>query len=717
VYNPTKRQVRKVLADAGAANNWAVFRAEAPIDATQQADAMESVNADIEVGAASNWAVFRSQVQADAKREQSSPTLDSQAEVPSTPANGIVVDPATKRQVTKVLADAGSTNSWAVFRAEAPIDATQQTDATDPVNADFEVAAGASNWAVFRSQVQADAKREQSFPTLDSQTEVPSTPAKDHVVDIATKRQVKKVLADAGSTNSWAVFRAEPSTDAVQQADAMEPVNADVEVAAGASNWTVFRANDHIDAKRSVEVHPTLDNRTEVTSTPANGTGMDMATKRQVKKVLADAGSTNSWAVFRAEAPTDSVQQAAAMEPLDVEVAAIYDAVKRADAIDSVNADVDVAAGSSNWDVFRSEAPIQAIQPSETSSPSTPRSSVLSAPVVDPETVQQVKKVLEDSGSANEWAVFRSEAPTDGVQRADAAVKLVTADVELAEEPIANWAVFRADAPPETTRDEEAAGVRIAFVWAKLAARVLAIPKHVRAAAEKSAMERRVKKVLADPGSTNEWAVFRSEPVRRNLDGSAPRLASSPMKPVVCLADAFEDAVAKLQNKFAPAPAPPGKQLVESPLRQQRALKPSRAESVESGGPRDRAQAKGLVVPTTGPPTTPRSSRPRAMPPLFKPGQVFEPIPPKGFVWSTVDLGGPTMSPRNPRRAESVETTSKRTTSVPAKGSVVPTTPRSVAPTTPRSVAAAPAGSLKRMAMRNSGYLQYPELQARRDRR
>merc|ERR1719247_1731962 len=146
------------------------------------------------------------------------------------------------------------------------------------------------------------------------------------------------------------------------------------------------------------------------------------------------------------------------------------------------------------------------------------------------------------------------------------------------------------------------------------------------------------------------------------------------MKPVVCLADAFEDAVAKLQNKFAPAPAPPGKQLVESPLRQQRALKPSRAESVEAGGPRDRAQAKGLVVSTTGPPTTPRSSRPRAMPPLFKPGQAVEPIPPKGFVWSTVDLGGPSpgMSPRNPRRAESVETTSKRTTSVPAKGSVVP---------------------------------------------
>merc|ERR1719487_2258084 len=174
----------------------------------------------------------------------------------------------------------------------------QQADAKAGADVLGEVASASENWSVFSSGATTEAPRK-----LDDAKVVTSAP-----VDVApvkySERQVKKVLADTSeaSSESWAVFRAEAATDAMQQADAKAGGVVLGEVAA--ENWSVFSSGATTEAPRK------LDDAKVVS--PAVDVGPVKYSERQVKKVLADASdaSSESWAVFRAEAATDGMKQA-----------------------------------------------------------------------------------------------------------------------------------------------------------------------------------------------------------------------------------------------------------------------------------------------------------------------------------------------------------------------------------------------------------------------
>merc|ERR1719409_327679 len=176
----------------------------------------------------------------------------------------------------------------------------------------------------------------------------------------------------------------------MQQGDATRRVLDTEDAAAAPGNWSVFSS------QASTEVMRKLNDATKVASAPRDAptvnkpevAAVDFAKERLAKKVLADSseGASNNWAVFRAEAPSDAVEQG--------------DATRRV-----LDAD-DAAAAPGNWSVFRSQASTEAMRKLNDAT------KVASKPVVaavDFAKERLAKKVLADSseGASNNWAVFR----------------------------------------------------------------------------------------------------------------------------------------------------------------------------------------------------------------------------------------------------------------------------------------------------------------------
>merc|ERR1719247_2289487 len=132
----------------------------------------------------------------------------------------------------------------------------------------------------------------------------------------------------------------------MQQGDATRRVLGAEAAAVAPGNWSVFRSQASTEAMRK------LNDATKVASAPRDApavnkpevAAVDFAKERLAKKVLADSseGASNNWAVFRAEAPSDAMQQGdATRRVLDAE---------------------DVAASSGKWSVFRSQASTEAMR-------------------------------------------------------------------------------------------------------------------------------------------------------------------------------------------------------------------------------------------------------------------------------------------------------------------------------------------------------------------
>merc|ERR1719506_3367493 len=179
----------------------------------------------------------------------------------------------------------------------------------------------------------------------------------------------------------------------MRQADAALRVERNDLDAAAPGKWSVLRSQSSSEAMRK------LNDATKVASAPRDApavnkpevAAVDFAKERLAKKVLADSseGASNNWAVFRAEAPSDAMQQGdATRRVLDAE---------------------DAAAAPGNWSVFRSQASSEAMRKlnDATKVASAPRD----APAVNKPEVAVVdfakellaKKVLADSseGASN----------------------------------------------------------------------------------------------------------------------------------------------------------------------------------------------------------------------------------------------------------------------------------------------------------------------------
>merc|ERR1719247_776485 len=127
----------------------------------------------------------------------------------------------------------------------------------------------------------------------------------------------------------------------MQQGDATRRVLDAEDAAAAPGNWSVFRSQASTEAMRK------LNDATKVASAPRDAPAVnkpevavvDFAKERLAKKVLADSseGASNNWAVLRAEAPTEAMQQADAALRVELDAE-------------------DAAAAPGNWSVFRSQA-------------------------------------------------------------------------------------------------------------------------------------------------------------------------------------------------------------------------------------------------------------------------------------------------------------------------------------------------------------------------
>merc|ERR1719271_1466783 len=368
-----------------------------------------------------------------------------------------------------------------------------------------------------------------------------------------------KVLADSseGASNNWAVLRAEAPTDAMQQADAALRVELDAEDAAAApGNWSVLRSQVSTDTMRIRGVGPT--NVSEVLSSDLKPSAANVAKRDGLEE---ESSMRLSSALKRLED-----LKVDGKLPVTDEVFAAVDEMKAAKA-DFVQAGLGLQ--QKGFDV------------------------------VDVAKQRRLKEVLADSseGASNNWAVFRAEAPPAAMEQGDAALR-VELDTEDDAAAAAKWSVFSSQASTEamrklddatnaalTPRDAFAVknpediersvnkqlGARVAFAWAKLSARILAVPQRVIVAAAEAAKERRVKSVLADSseGVSNNWAVFRAEAPPAATQQASEGLSTNnwavfraeapKTKTGRDLDVAFEDAAENLQKKFGAAAVSSGR--------------------------------------------------------------------------------------------------------------------------------------------------------------
>merc|ERR1719199_2078114 len=173
----------------------------------------------------------------------------------------------------------------------------------------------------------------------------------------------------------------------MEQGDATRRVLDAEDGAAAPGNWSVFGSQASSQAMRK------LNDATKVASAPRDAPAVnkpevavvDFANERLAKKVLADSseGASNNWAVFRAEAPTEAMEQGdATRRVLDAE---------------------DGAAAPGNWSVLRSQASTEAMRKlnDATKVASAPRDppavNKREVAAVDYANERLAKKVLADS--------------------------------------------------------------------------------------------------------------------------------------------------------------------------------------------------------------------------------------------------------------------------------------------------------------------------------
>jgi hypothetical protein len=343
-------RVKKEMTDLAEApaENWAVFRSQSSTEAQRRADAEARI--DVEPAARATRAILR-----NASQEEESATLRS--ETPT--GNPVKASQSNEAYITGKLdhlPGARSRSPSPGKLSEANIPTLHLTALLDEARKGVQRAdahAKTAGVSAADAEVKLEPTEEPAVKharDIDDPSAVVVTPRdapavnkpEFAAVDFAKERLAKKVLADSseGASNNWAVFRAEAPTDAMQQGDATRRV-LDAEAAAVApGNWSVFRSQASTEAMRK------LNDATKVASAPRDAPAVnkrevavvDFAKERLAKKVLADSseGASNNWGVFRAEAPTDAMQQADAA--LDVE-----------------RNELDVAAPG-NWSVFRSQA-------------------------------------------------------------------------------------------------------------------------------------------------------------------------------------------------------------------------------------------------------------------------------------------------------------------------------------------------------------------------
>jgi hypothetical protein len=432
------------------------------------------------------------------------------------------VDFAKERLAKKVLADSseGASNNWAVFRAEA---STAAGDATRRVLDAEDAAAAPGKWSVFRSQAPPKAMPKaptEAMRKVDDATTPRDTPAVK-TPEVVERSATKQVALD--SVSSAQVASTSSDVASLTKREGVKSQGPGARVAAGweALAGTVLALPNRLKLAGERAAKGVAASWAKLSARLLERFKERVA--RRVKGAVAEVAAAlrpAQWTAFRAGADPGAEAIEADVVPRPIEADLGAGAMRQADAKRRAEADEG-----------KLQEPEVVVTPRAAAAVSKPEFAA-----VDFAKERLAKKVLADSseGVSNNWAVFSAEAPTAAMQQGDATRRVL--DTSDATASSGNWSVFRSQAPTEamrkvddatTPRDTPAVktpkvversatkqgGARVAFAWAKLSARILAVPQRVIVAAAEAAKERRLKRVLADSseGVSNNWAVLRAE--------------------------------------------------------------------------------------------------------------------------------------------------------------------------------------------------------------